>query len=79
MVCFFSTMSWLALGPTKPPIQWVPGVEQLECKKLTTHLCLVPRSRMHGVISPLLNGYIFIAWYLVKHKENFTLHLYPDF
>jgi len=51
--------------------------------KLTTHLHLVPRLRMCGAI-PLLpqcifmawclisNGYIFMAWYIVKHRDNFT-------
>jgi len=37
--------------------------------KLTTHLHLVPRSRMHGTIPPLLQ-YPFKAWYSVKkHKD----------
>jgi hypothetical protein len=26
----------------------------------------------------LSNGYIFIAWYLVKHKNNFTLIYLPE-
>jgi hypothetical protein len=39
--------------------------------KLTTHLHLVPRSQMSGAI-PLLPQYIFMAWCLVKHRENFT-------
>jgi hypothetical protein len=33
--------------------------------KLTTHLQLVPRSRMSGAISPLPQ-YVFIAWWSVK-------------
>jgi hypothetical protein len=40
-----------ALGPIQSPIQWIlgtlsPGV------KLTTHIHLVPKSRMHGTIPP---------------------------
>jgi hypothetical protein len=39
-----------ALGPTQPPVQWVPGALSLGVNgrvvKLTTHLHLVPRSRM---------------------------------
>jgi hypothetical protein len=44
--------------------------------KLTTHLHLVPRSRMRGAIPPFLQ-YVFMAWYLVKHRDNiaYTLHL----
>jgi hypothetical protein len=32
---------------------------------------LVLRSRMRGVIPPLPQ-YVFTAWYLVKHRDNFT-------
>jgi len=38
--------------------------------KLSTHLHLVPRSRMRGVINPLPQ-YAFM-WCLVKHRDNFT-------
>jgi hypothetical protein len=43
--------SRLALGPTQPPIQWVPGVlyPGVKCGRgvmLTTHPHLVPRLRM---------------------------------
>jgi hypothetical protein len=33
-IFFFSTVSTLALGPTQPPIQWVPGVLSLGVKRL---------------------------------------------
>jgi hypothetical protein len=39
--------------------------------KLTTHLHLVPRSRMRGATPPLPQ-YVFMAWCLVKHRDNFT-------
>jgi hypothetical protein len=39
--------------------------------KLTTHLHLVPRSRVSGTILPLPQ-YVFMAWFLVKHRDNFT-------
>jgi len=48
-----------------------PGGKSGRTVKLTTHLHLVPRSRMHWAIPPLLQ-YVFIAWCLVKHKKNFT-------
>jgi hypothetical protein len=35
-----------ALGPTQPPIQWVPGVKRGRGVTLTTHPHLVPRLRM---------------------------------
>jgi hypothetical protein len=37
--------------------------------KLTTHLHLAPRLIMRGAV-PLL-PHVFMAWYLVKHKESF--------
>jgi hypothetical protein len=42
-----------ALGPTQPPVQWVPGVPSPGLKRsrgvtLTTHPHLVPRPRMSG-------------------------------
>jgi len=42
--------------------------------KLTTHLHLVPMTRMCGAIPPLPQ-YIFMAWFLVKHRDNFTFAL----
>jgi len=44
-------VSRLALGRTQPPVQWVPGVLSPGIKRgqgvtLTTHIHLVPRSRM---------------------------------
>jgi len=51
--------------------------------KLTTHLRLVSRLRIHDAVSPLLyvfpwrgallsTEYIFMAWCLVKHTDNST-------
>jgi hypothetical protein len=63
------------VGPTQLLVQWVPGALSLGVKrpgvKLTTQLHLVPRSRMSGAIPPL-PVYVFMAWCLVKHRDNFT-------
>jgi hypothetical protein len=42
---FFTTSSRPALGPTNPPIQWVPGALSLRVKG--------PRSRMRGAVPPV--------------------------
>jgi hypothetical protein len=47
------------------------GGEAAGAVKLTTHLHLVPRSRMRAAIPPLPQ-YAFMAWCLVKHRDNFT-------
>jgi hypothetical protein len=41
--------------------------------KLTTYLHLMPRSRMHGAITPLPQ-YVFMALCLVKHRD-FNIYL----
>jgi hypothetical protein len=45
--------------------------------KLTTHLHLMPTSRMSGTIPPLPQ-YVFMAWCLVKHRDNFTFTLFNE-
>jgi hypothetical protein len=79
-IFLFITVSRTALGSIQPPIQWVPralslGVKRPGCE-LTTHLHLVPKSRMPGAIHPLTQ-YAFMAWCLVKNRDKFTFYLIP--
>jgi hypothetical protein len=38
--------------------------------ELATNLHLVPRLKMYGIIHPLPQ-YVFMAWFLVKHRDTF--------
>jgi hypothetical protein len=41
---------------------------------MTTHLHLVPRSK-NAWSYTFTPQYVFMAWYLVKHRDNFTFTL----
>jgi len=64
-------------------IQRVPGVLSRESGlgvKLTTHLLLVLRSRMHGAITqhaPTQD--VFMMWFSVKHNDDFTCFFFFTF
>jgi hypothetical protein len=77
-IFIFTTDSRLALGPTQPLIQLVQGAFSLGVKRpgvnLTTHLYLMPRSRMRGDIPPLPQ-YALMAWCSVKAQGQLYLYL----
>jgi hypothetical protein len=65
--------------PTQPPIQWVPealslGVKRPGSVKLTTHLHLVPRSKMLSAVPPLPNTPSWRGAQL-KHRDYITFTL----
>lgn len=45
--------------------------------KLTTHLHLLPRLRMHGAISPV--SHVFVAWCIIKLQDKFTFLVFIEF
>jgi hypothetical protein len=76
---FFTTASRTALGPTHPPIHWVPGALSLGVKQLGREADHSPPSS--AVVKnpwslPPLPHYVFMAWCLVKNRDNFILNLY---
>jgi hypothetical protein len=69
----------MALGPAQPPIQWAPGVLSLgvkqpgrEADRLTP--CSAEVNNAWSYIST--PHYVFMAWCLVKYRDNFTFYLY---
>jgi hypothetical protein len=74
-IFLFTTVSITALGPTQTPIQCVTGALSLGVKQPgceadhSSHL--VPRSKNEWSYSSTPQ-YAFMAWRLVKHRDNFT-------
>jgi hypothetical protein len=68
----------IILMPTQPPIQWVPGALSLGVKQLGHEAYhLSPSSaKVKNVWSYTPTPhYVFMAWCLVKHRDNFTFTL----
>jgi hypothetical protein len=67
-----------ALGPTRPPIKWVPGALSLGVKRLRHEADHSPPSSAkvkYGWAIPPRLQYVFMTWYLVKHRDIFTFTL----
>jgi hypothetical protein len=76
-IFFFTTVSRMALGSTQPPIQWIPGALSLGVKQLGHEADHSPPSSAKVNNSWSYTStpqYIFVAWCLVKHRDNFTLY-----
>jgi hypothetical protein len=77
-IFLFTTAPGTALGPTQPPIQWVPRALSLGVMrrhvKLTTHLHLVPRSKNAWSYTSTPQ-YAFMAWCSVKRSAGTNLPL----
>jgi hypothetical protein len=75
----FATASRPALGPTHSPIQWIPAALFREVKRpgRETDHCPPSGAEVENVWSyTSVPQYVFMAWCLVKHGDNFTFYLY---
>jgi hypothetical protein len=74
-IFLFTTASRMALGPTQPPIQWVPGFLSLRVKRPGREADHSPpsstevKNAWNYTSTP---QYAFMGWCLVKHRDNFT-------
>jgi hypothetical protein len=78
-IFLFTTASRTALRPIKPPIQWVPGAVSLGVKRRGREADHSPPSSAevkNAWSLPPLPQYAFMAWCLVKHRDNFTFTFY---
>jgi hypothetical protein len=67
------------LGLTQPRIQWVPGALSLQVKRPGREADHSPPSSAevkNALSYTSTSQYVFLAWCLVKHRENFIFLLY---
>jgi len=72
----FTTASRTALVTTQPPIQWVTEALSLGIKRPGSEADQSPPSSVGVKIAWSYTStppYAFMAWCLVKHRDNFTL------
>jgi hypothetical protein len=74
-IFLFTTAFRTALGPTQPPIQWVPGALSLGIRRPGCEAEHSPPSSAevkNACSYTSTPQYVFMAWCLVKHRDNFT-------
>jgi hypothetical protein len=72
-------VSRTALGPTQPPIRWLPRSLSLGVKRPGREADNSPPSSAEIKTAWSYTStpqYVFMAWCLVKHRDNFTFYLY---
>jgi hypothetical protein len=79
-IFLFTTAFRTVLGPSEPPIQWIPGALSLVVKRPEREADHSPPSsaEVENAWSYISTPqYVFIAWCLVKQRDNFTFYLVP--
>jgi hypothetical protein len=77
----FSTASKLALRPTRPPIQWIPGSLSPSFKRpgREADLSLPSSAEVKNAWSYTTTPpYVFMACCLIKHRDNFIFVTVKD-
>jgi hypothetical protein len=70
-----TAVSRTVLGPSQPPIQWAPGYISLEVNRPGREADQSPpysTEAKNAWSYTSISQYAFIAWCLVKHRDNFT-------
>jgi hypothetical protein len=78
-ICLFNTASRTAMGPTQPPTQWVAGALSLGVKwpgREADHSPPSSAEIKNAWSYTSTPQYVFMAWYLVKHRDNFTFYIH---
>jgi hypothetical protein len=79
-IFLFTAASRPALGPTQPPIKWVSQTLPLGVKRLGREADHSPptsaevKNAWSYTSTP---QYVFMAWYLVKHRDSFAFAVTP--
>jgi hypothetical protein len=71
----FTAVSRTALGPTQPPIEWVPGALSMRVKRPGREAdhSSPPSAEVNNAWSYVSSPqYVFMAWCFVKRRDNFT-------
>jgi hypothetical protein len=80
-IFLFTTASRTALGPTQLPIKWVPGALSLGINRPgheANHSLPSSAEVKNSWSYTSTPQYVFIAWFLVKHRDTFTFTTYLD-
>jgi hypothetical protein len=68
----FATTSRLTLGPSQPPIQWVPGAIYPGLKQVVKLITLSSSAEVKNVWGYTSTPPYIMVWCLVKHRDSFT-------